>query len=423
MSRAIVISIDSLFTSDIKYLEKLPNFKKILKNASIIKDINCIYPTLTYPCHTTIVTGVYPDKHGISHNEKLELNVKMPEWHWYSKDIKCETIIDIAKQKNISTSTILWPVTGGCNSDHNIAEIWTKKEDEDKFDVYNNSCSKHLMKSVYPKYEHIINWNREPYLDEFGVCCAEDIIKEYKPELMLIHLAYLDHTRHEYGIYHEKVIDCFQKYDEWLGRIIKSLKKANVYEDTNFIILGDHGQLEVKKLISPNVILKDKGLITVNDDGDITNYKAIFKSAGISSHLIVKDKTILAEIENILVEMKNNESLEIESIFNRDELKNNYRLDCDAEFVIEGKSGVAFSNDVCGDIIKETDNSNYKYCLATHGHLPYKGDKPPFIAKGPNIKENLIIERGNLVDEAPTIMKIFNIDMKSIDGKAFDIVK
>ncbi|WP_373601318.1 alkaline phosphatase family protein [Paraclostridium bifermentans] len=423
MSRAIVISIDSLFTSDIKYLEKLPNFKKILKNASIIKDINCIYPTLTYPCHTTIVTGVYPDKHGISHNEKLELNVKMPEWYWYSKDIKCETIIDIAKQKNISTSTILWPVTGGCNSDHNIAEIWTKKEDEDKFDVYNNSCSKHLMKSVYPKYEHIINWNREPYLDEFGVCCAEDIIKEYKPELMLIHLAYLDHTRHEYGIYHEKVIDCFPKYDEWLGRIIESLKKANVYEDTNFIILGDHGQLEVKKLISPNVILKDKGLITVNDDGDITNYKAIFKSAGISSHLIVKDKTILAEIENILVEMKNNESLEIESIFNRDELKNNYRLDCDAEFVIEGKSGVAFSNDVCGDIIKETDNSNYKYCLATHGHLPYKGDKPPFIAKGPNIKENLIIERGNLVDEAPTIMKIFNIDMKSIDGKAFDIVK
>lgn len=423
MSRAVVISIDSLFTSDIKYLEELPNFREILKGSSIVKDINCIYPTLTYPCHTTIVTGVYPDKHGISHNEKLELNVKMPEWYWYSKDIKCETIIDLAKKNNITTSTILWPVTGGCSSDHNIAEIWTKDENEDHLNVYANSCSKHLVESVYPKYKHIINWNREPYLDEFGVCCAEDIISKYKPELMFMHLAYLDHTRHQYGLYHDKVIDCFPKYDEWLGRIIIALKEEKVYEDTNFIILGDHGQLEVKELISPNIVFKDEGLISVDKDGRVTDYKAIFKSAGISSHIIVKDKNYLEEVKNTLEMMKNSGIYGIENIFNREELKNNHRLDCDADFVIEGKLGIAFSNDVVGDIVKETDNSNYKYCLATHGHLPYKGDKPPFIAKGPNIKENIVINGGNLVDEAPTIMKIFGIDMENVDGCVFDIVK
>ena len=121
--------------------------------------------------------------------------------------------------------------------------------------------------------------------------------------------------------------------------------------------------------------------------------------------------------------MKDDETFGIESIFDRNELKNNHRLDCDADFVIEGKEGIAFSNDVTGEITKETDNSNYKYCLATHGHLPHKGDKPPFIAKGPNIKENITINSGNLVDEAPTIMKIFDIDMKNIDGCAFNIVK
>lgn len=423
LNKAVVISIDSLFTRDIKYLEKLPNFKKILDGASIVKDINCIYPTLTYPCHTTIVTGVYPDKHNISHNEKLELNAKMPDWYWYSNDIKCDSIIDIAKKNNITTSTILWPVTGRCNSDHNIAEIWTKNEGEDPIEVYTNSCSKHLMEKIYPKYSHIINWNKEPYLDEFGVCCAEDIIKEYKPDLMLIHLAYLDHTRHQYGLYHEKVINSFKTYDKWLGRIINSLKEASVYDKTNFIILGDHGQLEVKKLISPNIVFKDKGLISIDKDGKITDYKAIFKSAGISSHVIVKDKTYIDKVKNILEAMKDDETFGIESIFDRNELKNNHRLDCDADFVIEGKEGIAFSNDVTGEITKETDNSNYKYCLATHGHLPYKGDKPPFIAKGPNIKENITINGGNLVDEAPTIMKIFDIDMKNIDGCVFNIVK
>ncbi|CEN79118.1 alkaline phosphatase family protein [Paraclostridium sordellii] len=423
MSRAVVISIDSLFTSDIKFLEELPNFKKILKNASIVKNINCIYPTLTYPCHTTIVSGVYPDKHGICHNEKLELNEKMPEWYWYSKDIKCDTIIDLAKKNNITTSTILWPVTGGCKADHNIAEIWTKDENEDHFKVYDNSCSKHLMKTVYPKYSHIINWNREPFLDEFGVSCAEDIIKEYKPELMLIHLAYLDHTRHKHGLYEKEVINCFPKYDEWIGRIIKALKEAKVYEDTNFIILGDHGQLEVNKLISPNIILKEKGLIDVDENGKIIDYKAICKSAGISTHVIVKDNGCISYLEGILKEMMEYEEFGIEKIFNKNELKKQYKLDCDAEFALEGKPGIAFNNDVCGDISKSVDNSNYKYCLATHGHLPHKGDKPPFIAKGPGIKENVILNKGNLVDEAPTIMKIFNIDMKNIDGTAFDIIK
>ena len=49
MSKVVVISIDSLFTSDIDYIKELPNFKKILKGSSIVKNINCIYPTLTYP--------------------------------------------------------------------------------------------------------------------------------------------------------------------------------------------------------------------------------------------------------------------------------------------------------------------------------------------------------------------------------------
>lgn len=84
MSRAIVISIDSLFTEDIKYLNNLPNFKKILENSSIVKNVNCIYPTLTYPCHTSIITGVYPDKHKISHNEKFQPYSEVNDWYWYS---------------------------------------------------------------------------------------------------------------------------------------------------------------------------------------------------------------------------------------------------------------------------------------------------------------------------------------------------
>ena len=423
MSRAIVISIDSLFTEDIKYLNNLPNFKKILENSSIVKNVNCIYPTLTYPCHTSIITGVYPDKHKISHNEKFQPYSEVNDWYWYSEDIKVDTIIDIAKRNNIKTSTILWPVTGGCVSDYNIAEIWTKEKNDNPIDVFTKSSTKELINTIYPKYSHIIKWNTQPYLDEFGMCCAEDIIVTYKPELMLIHLAYLDHTRHKYGLFNEYVENSFIKYDEWIGRLINSLENAGVYEETNFIILGDHGQIGVKKLISPNVILKNKGFIDIDENGKLIDYKAICHSAGISTHIMVKDKNYIDEVYKIILEMSENKELGIQYIFTKDECKKFHNLDCEAEFVIEGSDGVAFSNDITGDIIKSIDCSDYKYSVATHGHLPYKGYKPPFIAKGPDIKENIIIDGANLIDEAPTIMKLFNIEMENIDGKAIDILK
>ena len=225
MSKVVVISIDSLFTSDIDYIKELPNFKKILKGSSIVKNINCIYPTLTYPCHTSIITGVYPNKHKISHNEKFQPYSKKADWYWYSKDIAVDSIIDIAKANNLKTSTILWPVTGGCSADYNIAEIWTKTKDEDPFEVFNSSSTKELMETIYPKYSHIIQWNTEPHLDEFGVCCAEDIINKYKPDLMLIHLAYLDHTRHKFGLFNKEVEIAFKKYDEWMGKMQDYMKK------------------------------------------------------------------------------------------------------------------------------------------------------------------------------------------------------
>ena len=358
MSKVVVISIDSLFTSDIDYIKELPNFKKILKGSSIVKNINCIYPTLTYPCHTSIITGVYPNKHKISHNEKFQPYSKKADWYWYSKDIAVDSIIDIAKANNLKTSTILWPVTGGCSADYNIAEIWTKTKDEDPFEVFNSSSTKELMETIYPKYSHIIQWNTEPHLDEFGVCCAEDIINKYKPDLMLIHLAYLDHTRHKFGLFNKEVEIAFKKYDEWMGRLINSLENAGLYEETNFIILGDHGQIGVNKLVSPNVILKEKGFIEVDENGELVDYKAICHSAGISTQVIVKDKSSINELYRLLCEMSENEELGIEQIFTKKECKELYNLDCEAQFVIEGRKGTAFSNDILGDVIKTTDCSD-----------------------------------------------------------------
>ena len=76
--KTLVISIDALISDDIPLLETLPNLGPFVKGAAQVRDIECIYPTLTYPCHVSIMTGCYPDKHNIVHNERLQVNVPKP---------------------------------------------------------------------------------------------------------------------------------------------------------------------------------------------------------------------------------------------------------------------------------------------------------------------------------------------------------
>ena len=95
----------------------------------------------------------------------------------------------------------------------------------------------------------------------------------------------------------------------------------------------------------------------------------------------------------------------------------------DFQFVIEAATTVSFGKNLKGELIESVDNSDYKFSVATHGHLPTKGDKPPFILSGPDIKMGTQISGAKLVDEAPTIMKIYGITMENIDGCPLDVVR
>ena len=58
--RLIVISLDALGSTDFETFSQLPNFKKFIDHAAFCRQVRSVYPSLTYPAHTTIVTGRPP---------------------------------------------------------------------------------------------------------------------------------------------------------------------------------------------------------------------------------------------------------------------------------------------------------------------------------------------------------------------------
>lgn len=416
----IVISFDAVSEEDLEFLSKQPNFSKLIKNGALIKNVESVYPSLTYPAHATIVTGKYPKNHGVINNTVLDFKNDNPDWYWYRKYIKGDTIFDLAEKSGMKTCSILWPVTARSKITYNMPEIFCTKRYDNQILKSALAGSKIYQVNMNKRFGYLRQGMEEPYLDNFATEVAKKTIRELKPNLILLHLIDSDSQKHKYGIENKKVIESLKRHDERLGEIIESLKLAGIYEDSTIIALGDHSQINVNNVIKLNSILMKNDLINVNGN-KIKSYKAIAKSCDGSSYIYLKNKNDVEtrkKVRDILNELKNKYSNVIEEVYNNEEIKN-LGADINASFMIEAKRGYYFIDDFLGEAIEVIDESSkIKHKLrASHGYLPYRDNyKTFFIAYGKTIKKGVVLEKGKLINHGPTIAKILDIDLRDCDG-------
>ena len=416
----IVISFDAVSEEDLEFLSKQPNFSKLIKNGALIKNVESVYPSLTYPAHATIVTGKYPKNHGVINNTVLDFKNDNPDWYWYRKYIKGDTIFDLAEKSGMKTCSILWPVTARSKITYNMPEIFCTKRYDNQILKSALAGSKIYQVNMNKKFGYLRQGMEEPYLDNFATEVAKKTIRELKPNLILLHLIDSDSQKHKYGIENKKVIESLKRHDERLGEIIESLKLAGIYEDSTIIALGDHSQINVNNVIKLNSILMKNDLINFNGN-KIKSYKAIAKSCDGSSYIYLKNKNDVEtrkKVRDILNELKNKYSNVIEEVYNNEEIKN-LGADINASFMIEAKRGYYFIDDFLGEAIEVIDESSkIKHKLrASHGYLPSRDNyKTFFIAYGKTIKKGVVLEKGKLINHGPTIAKILDIDLRDCDG-------
>ena len=429
--RLIVISHDALVYEDLDTLKQLPNFSKIWKQTSLVERVRSVYPTVTYPCHATMMTGLYPDGHGIINNEQLNMCERSSPWIHFYDALKAPTVFNMAKTNGLSTAAVFWPVTGHrpgaqCPVDYLVNEYWPQSEGETHYDCFVNSGStpEVMEKCVAPNLPFITRYPRaHPHLDHFIHAAACDIIRAFKPNLLMLHPAIMDYYRHRSGLFTPLVTHGLHEVDMWFGLIMKACEDAGVLDETNFIITSDHGQLNSVRLAAPNVVFAEHGLIDVDNDKNITDYRAFCKSSGMSAHIFLKDpgdtKTY-DETYALLKKMRDEEVYGISEVFTADEILAKERLSGGFSFVVETDGYSAFANDWSRPYLRPLSNEDYKYGRATHGYLPDKGPQPTFFAFGPDIKPGVSLERGDLVDQAPTFARLLGFDMDGVDGKVVE---
>ena len=124
----LVISVDGLGASLYDLLAAkihISNLLRLRREGSYAEGVLGVYPTVTYPSHTTIVTGRMPAEHGIYSNlSSREPGKNTADWFWFAKAIKVPTLWDEARAHGLTTGAVFWPVAAGAPIYWDVPEIW-----------------------------------------------------------------------------------------------------------------------------------------------------------------------------------------------------------------------------------------------------------------------------------------------------------
>ena len=433
--KLIVISLDALQTDDLPLLQTLPYASEWMKNACIARNVHEIYPTLTYPIHTTLITGVYPETHGIIHNQKASLTPDEPDfslmgsdWYWQKEHIQVPTLADAVFADGRTVASVNWPVTAGEKRGFNCPEIWPVKAlQEDPREIYRNTASDNVYDRYYDRYIAQYNWKNNDDLLTYGGEIAIDLIEKEKPDLMLYHAVHLDHIRHKYGDHAPETEDCLKTLDILVHRIIEATRRAGTYENTNFVILGDHGQIDIDRVFYLNNALRDAGLIQVDENGVPVSYDAYSFSAGFSTHVYLRDPSdaqLVDKVGAILAGLQKAFPQYIERIYTKEEATRLEHLTGGFSFVLEGTEGTILQSEVNnGPYVRIKTDPNFKGYGAMHGHHPDKGPKPPFMAFGPDVKQGVQLDGVSMLDLCPTMAALAGVQMEGMVGKPLPFLK
>lgn len=415
VSHVVLITIDG-FRPDF-YQEAswgMNNLRMMKENGVSAEGVNCVFPSVTYPDHTTIITGVKPARHGIYYNAPFEEGKASGEWYFYYKGIKSPTLFDAVRQAGKTSANVIWPVTAGAPIDYNIADIWSVGNKADRR-VATAAAStpglwqeleEHATGKMEPDDFNMVR--EELVMDENVARMGAYIIAKYKPAFTTIHLACTDHYEHMQGRDGLLVRKAVAGADRAIGTILEALIRAGIKDSTAIIVTGDHGFVDISQAFSPNVLLAEAGLITDINSG---NWKARFHTSGGSAFLHLKDendKASLEKVKDILARLPADQQ-KLFKVIDRKQL-DRIGADPNAVLALAATPGVTIAGGVKGAVLKAAKGG-------THGYYPdFKEIQTGFVAYGVGIAKGRTVKEMSLTDIAPVVAKLLQLSFTTAEG-------
>lgn len=416
----VLITIDGLRPEF--YLDSswgMVNLRHLMAEGVAAKGVNPVFPSVTYPDHTTIITGVTPAKHGIYFNTPFRPRGESGQSYVYYDSIRTETLFDAMKKAGRTTADIIWPVTVHAPIDFNVPDI-AQPGNKDRRGITAENVNppglwQTLQDSAVGQLD-ALDWNM--FNDELGMDenigrMGAYLIKKHKPGFTAIHFAAADHYQHEYGREGYVVKAAVAGIDRGIKSILEAVRRAGIKDSTAIIVTGDHGFENVYRTFQPNVVLKRNGVLT---DLRKDEWRAQFYQQGGCTFLVLKDpkdKQTLQQVQTMLRELPDS----IKQYFKVIDKTTLEKIGAfpGAALALTGLKGTSFGSKQEGGLLDVLPAVK-----GNHGFFPdHATIQTGFVATGPGLRHGILLPVMNIVDICPLIVHLTGIPFKQMDGKLY----
>ena len=403
----VIVSIDGLAAYSLNDKSvPLPNLRALAQAGASASAMTVVNPSVTWPNHTSIVTGVTPAKHGMLYNGLPVRSgpgqpLKVEPWRDKEELVLVPTLYDLAHKAGLTTAEVDWVAV------LNAPTItWTFPEQPRMTDT----IVKEMIAAGTVSEVDIRNFSKMNivFRDEVWTQAGEHIIKRHKPNILLWHLLTTDSTQHRYGARSLAGNAALALADAKVGRLIEALKAAGIWEKTTIFIVSDHGFKTYTQRIRPNALTKQKGIAdvhTIPEGGTAMVYITRPERKAELLPILRKEFSAIKGVHAVLGSQD----------FDRLGYPQPEKSDRMADLVLSAADGYAFDGSAEGEVVGPVAAGTTP---GAHGYLSTDSDMDAvFIASGAGIKPGTRLERVRNLDVGPTAARLLGLEMKDVQGK------
>lgn len=392
-----------------------PHLKQLARDGATAEAMSVSNPSITWINHTTMVTGVEPRKHGVLYNGLLvrgaeDLPPRVEPWVDRSRLVRAPTLYDAVATAGLTSAEVDWvAVTNTGTINWSFPELPTSS----------GIIEREMIAAGQLTVEQVEGFKKAnvAWRDMIWTKAACHILNKHRPNLLLLHWLNTDAVNHANGPGSHASFTAYAYADRLVGDLLACLKEAGIAEKTTILVTTDHGFKKVKKLILPNVALREAGLIRTAGPKILSCDAYAVTQGGLAmvfvtdpdkkDELLPKVRQLCSNLEGIDRVLDGNEGHALGMPTPRE----NQGV---GDLILYAKADYAFQAPAEGSnsIIPTV---NY---LGTHGYANSDPDLDGiFLAWGYGIKRGVKLTRVTNLDIAPTLAEILGVKIGAVDGR------
>jgi predicted AlkP superfamily pyrophosphatase or phosphodiesterase len=404
----VLITIDGFPARALKDPQlPMPTLRRLEADGAHADAMMPINPTVTWPNHTALITGVDASVHHVMANGLIQFRTPggAPNVEpWVSKNelVHARTLYEAAAEKNMTTGQVDWVAVYGAKD---VRWQFGERPDWSSAIVQDLVAQKLLTKEQVDRF-----WDSSPaWRDELWTDAAIDILTRHTPNLLLFHLLQTDTLQHEYGPLTFAAYAAYAYADSCIARLIDAACAAGVLNRITFIIVSDHGFSSVEHAIRPNTVLVQQGILKMQnghyqgdawflpEGGEASLY---IRNVSLRATLVPKLKAYFEKLPGVAGAYTNDDAqkLGLPALGSTDQVPDLY---------LAASPGYAFWGGNDGPVEQDVQPAG-----GSHGYLNTDPDMQAlFIASGAHIRHGVNLGSITNLQVAPTIAKILGVSL------------